>query len=589
MSLVTKFKKLIAKVVQFDINYVPTGTEPIGSLHWNSTDETLDLVRNDTTLQIGQELYIRVRNTSGATILNGSIVYASGHTGIYPDIDLARADAETTGRVIGVATENIPNNNFGAVTTFGYVRGLKTNYSGSGIWGITWAEGDILYLSKTDAGVLTNVEPSSPHYSDMIGVVGVVHPTQGTILVNPNRHTRLGELSDVNGTALSTSGQFLVWDNVNQYFDFTENINNYTPYSGATNNLNLGSFGISASSLTLSGATASTIASFDGSKNLVSLATSTYPSLTELSYVKGVTSAIQTQFSAKLNAANPVFTGQMTGALGSVGVPSYSFTGDGNTGMWSPAADTLAWSTNGTEKIRVNGSGDVGIGASSPLAKLSVVKNSASFTPITIGTNSDFVANFADNINDASGVQMGNTNTGTAADFRFLIKDPTNHYFAFSQPSINSNLTLFGLNRKTTDFIFNAGGTSRDICIGTGAATNLVFGTNLAERVRVESGGNVGIGTNSPSARLHAISTTEQLRIGYDTSNYWNAATSSTGATTFNAVGSGAAFLFSDKVTVTNNDIEATGSANGIILTSPNGTRWRVQINNTGALTTTAI
>jgi len=46
-------------------------------------------------------------------------------------------------------------------------------------------------------------------------------------------------------------------------------------------------------------ATASTIAILDASKNLISADTATYPSLTELSYVKGVTSAIQTQINAK--------------------------------------------------------------------------------------------------------------------------------------------------------------------------------------------------------------------------------------------------------------------------------------------------
>lgn len=45
--------------------------------------------------------------------------------------------------------------------------------------------------------------------------------------------------------------------------------------------------------------TANTIASFGASKTLTSLSTVTYPSLTELSYVKGVTSAIQTQLNAK--------------------------------------------------------------------------------------------------------------------------------------------------------------------------------------------------------------------------------------------------------------------------------------------------
>jgi hypothetical protein len=52
-------------------------------------------------------------------------------------------------------------------------------------------------------------------------------------------------------------------------------------------------------SVSIADETASTIAHFDGSKRIKSLATSTYPSLTELSYVKGVTSAIQTQLNDK--------------------------------------------------------------------------------------------------------------------------------------------------------------------------------------------------------------------------------------------------------------------------------------------------
>lgn len=51
--------------------------------------------------------------------------------------------------------------------------------------------------------------------------------------------------------------------------------------------------------LTLSGLTASEIVITNGSKKLVSAAVATYPSLTELTYLKGVTSAIQTQLNAK--------------------------------------------------------------------------------------------------------------------------------------------------------------------------------------------------------------------------------------------------------------------------------------------------
>jgi hypothetical protein len=53
-------------------------------------------------------------------------------------------------------------------------------------------------------------------------------------------------------------------------------------------------------SVSIADETASTIAHFDGSKRIKSLSTSTYPNLTELSYVKGATSAIQTQLNNKV-------------------------------------------------------------------------------------------------------------------------------------------------------------------------------------------------------------------------------------------------------------------------------------------------
>jgi len=46
-------------------------------------------------------------------------------------------------------------------------------------------------------------------------------------------------------------------------------------------------------------------------------------------------------------------------ALGAVGTPSYTFTGDLNTGLWSPAADTLAFSTNGAESFRILSTGGI--------------------------------------------------------------------------------------------------------------------------------------------------------------------------------------------------------------------------------------
>ncbi len=65
--------------------------------------------------------------------------------------------------------------------------------------------------------------------------------------------------------------------------------------------------GYFSNNVTINNQTANTVASFDSNKNVVSLPTSTYPSLTELSYVKGVTSALQTQLNSKQNTlTNPV-------------------------------------------------------------------------------------------------------------------------------------------------------------------------------------------------------------------------------------------------------------------------------------------
>jgi hypothetical protein len=47
---------------------------------------------------------------------------------------------------------------------------------------------------------------------------------------------------------------------------------------------------------------------------------------------------------------------------GSAALPSVAISGDADTGMWSPAANTLAWSNNGAETMRLDSSGNLGLG-----------------------------------------------------------------------------------------------------------------------------------------------------------------------------------------------------------------------------------
>jgi hypothetical protein len=65
-------------------------------------------------------------------------------------------------------------------------------------------------------------------------------------------------------------------------------------------------------------------------------------------------------------------------------LPSLAFTGDLNTGLWSPTADTIAASTGGSERLRVDSSGNVGIGTASPVGRLHIT---------TASGNTEFVHN----------------------------------------------------------------------------------------------------------------------------------------------------------------------------------------------------
>lgn len=164
-----------------DFNPVTPPTYKRGKIFFNNDNDTLNIYDSfsDTSIQVGYESLIRVRNSTGSTILNGQAVYVSGAIGQSPSITLAQADTEIASNLIGLATHDIGNNSIGKVVVFGLANDLNTS---------AFSEGDRLYLSESSAGGLVSTPPASPNFVVFIGVVVNSNPTSGSIFVNPDNH-----------------------------------------------------------------------------------------------------------------------------------------------------------------------------------------------------------------------------------------------------------------------------------------------------------------------------------------------------------------------------------------------------------------
>ena len=188
-------------------------------LKWNNTDGTLDLglKGGNVTLQIGQEQVIRVVNGTGAQLLESQYraVKVIGAQGQRLQVGLAQANNDiNSATTIGLVTETIANNQEGFITTEGTIN--KVNTTGS-LQGETWSDGDVLYLSATIPGALTNVKPITPAHLIVVGFVEYAHANNGKIYVKVDNGYELEELHDVRIQNIQ-NGELLVWNNTSGYW-----------------------------------------------------------------------------------------------------------------------------------------------------------------------------------------------------------------------------------------------------------------------------------------------------------------------------------------------------------------------------------
>jgi len=224
-----------------------SGSGAASRLVWNDADGTLDLglKGGNVTLQIGQEEVVRVVNKTGANLLESQYravrirsVSEGGAQGQRLAVVLAQADNDAnSATTIGIVTENIDVNQEGFITTFGKVRNIDTTGT---LQGETWVDGDMIYLSPTTPGYITNIKPQAPQHTVILGYVVYAHQNNGIIFVKVDNGYEIDELHNVKITTASlVPGQLLVRSGSNNNGGVWINSNQLTGSYGLTGSLSM--------------------------------------------------------------------------------------------------------------------------------------------------------------------------------------------------------------------------------------------------------------------------------------------------------------------------------------------------------------
>jgi len=212
------------KAGQLTLDVSPTGTPAVATTQWNNTigSSETTLKGGNVILKNGVDLVARIVNkvvpNTTLTKANYQAVKVSGATGGRLSVGLAQADVDlNSADTIGLVCETITTNQEGFIITVGQL--LEINTTGS-LQGETWADGDVLYLSPTTAGRLTNIKPTgATGHIVVIGYVEYAHAIHGAIYVKIMNGWELDELHNVyiNGVAnkdlLSYESSTSLWKN----------------------------------------------------------------------------------------------------------------------------------------------------------------------------------------------------------------------------------------------------------------------------------------------------------------------------------------------------------------------------------------
>jgi nitrogen fixation protein len=190
------------KAGQIELDTTPTGTAGVAVTRWNDTIGTSEttLKGGSVILKNGVDLVARVVNkvTPNTTLTKAAyqVVKISGAQGQRLAVNLAQANNDNNSAdTLGIVTETIATNQEGFIITVGQLENINTTGS---LQSETWTDGDVLYLSPTTAGAITNVKPNgSTGHIVVLGYVEYAHSVNGKIYVKIMNGWELDELHNV--------------------------------------------------------------------------------------------------------------------------------------------------------------------------------------------------------------------------------------------------------------------------------------------------------------------------------------------------------------------------------------------------------